>query len=236
MLWDGSNRPIELLSLNWQDLKSDEYGYSFKTSAKTGKERHIRLTISIPYLEAWRRDYPGNAKGENPVFVSVKRPHAKWTMMAAKAMIKELRKITGLENLKLSIFRPSRITHDVKSGYDLPFLMMKNWGNMKTPMIDLYTNIGMDYIDQTALRKAGMERVEKAKETEQYQIEVPICPICHTLNISGSLFCSTCRTPLTAAAKEKVTSTERTIDAEMTEEDFIQAAKEMYARRKAQTV
>lgn len=203
MLWDGSNRPVELLTLNWEDIGADQYGYFFKTSAKTGKERHIRLTISIPYLEAWKRDYPGEPAGQNPVFVTVHKVNGKnirWTRDAASALMKELRRATGMKKLKLSIFRPSRITHDVKAGYDMPYIMKKNWGSLKTNMIDLYTNIDSDYVDQVALRQAGMARVEEMKDKEQYKLEVPECPGCHTLNVMGSQFCSRCLTPLTPGA------------------------------------
>jgi integrase/recombinase XerD len=203
MLWDGSNRPIELLNLSWKDLKADNYGYHFTTSAKTGKERHIRLTISIPYIEEWKRNYPGEPAGDAPVFVTVHKVgggYERWNRGAAQAMIKELRKDISLKRMKnkmkLSIFRPSRITHDVKSGYDMPYIMKKNWGTLKTAMIDLYTNVDADYVDQIALRHAGMVRVDKLKE-EPYKLKVPECPVCHTLNPIGSLFCARCSEPIT---------------------------------------
>ena len=59
VLYDGSNRPVELLRLKWGDIKADEFGYYFVTDAKTRKERHIRLTTqSIPYLDQWRAAHP----------------------------------------------------------------------------------------------------------------------------------------------------------------------------------
>jgi integrase/ribosomal protein L40E len=212
MMWDGSNRSIELLSLNWEDLKSDQYGYYFKTSAKTGKERQIRLTISIPYIDEWKRYYPGETAGDNPVFVTihkVKGEYPRWNRIAAQATMKELKKDTGFKNLKLSIFRPSRITDDVKNGYDLAFVMKKNWGNLKTNMIDLYTNLDADFVDQETLRKAGMARIETLKEKDQHMIEVPVCARCGTMNTLGSSFCSKCSGALTDQAHEQVQSDEQ---------------------------
>jgi integrase len=216
MLWDGSNRPIELLRLKWEDIIQDEYGYSFKTDAKTKKERHIRLTMSIPYLDEWRRNYPGEATGSNPVFVTIRKVGAKkeyrqWDIDAAQFMILNLKKETGLKNLKPSMFRPSRITHDVKAGYDLPYIMKKNWGHLKSPMIDLYTNVDAAYIDQIALRQAGMTRQETMKEQEQHKIEPPVCKQCGTLNTLGSAFCSRCMSPLTEKAKKQVLTTEQMV-------------------------
>jgi len=59
MLYDGSNRPIELLRLKWSDIHYDEFGAYFITDAKTNKERRIRLTnISLGYLEQWKKKHP----------------------------------------------------------------------------------------------------------------------------------------------------------------------------------
>jgi integrase len=236
MLWDGSNRPIELLRLTWQDILQDEYGYSFTTDAKTKKERHIRLTMSIPYLDEWRRNYPGEAKGGKPVFITIRKvgpdkEYRQWDIDAAQFMIKTLREATGLKNLKPSMFRPSRITHDVKAGYDLPYIMKKNWGHLKTPMIDLYTNIDASYIDQVALRQAGMTRRETVKEQEQHKIEPPVCKQCGSLNTLGSQFCSRCQSPLTEEAQTKIDIATRKIDELISEEDYIEAAREIYRRR-----
>jgi len=213
MLWDGSNRPIELLRLKWGDVVPDEYGYSFKTDAKTKKERHIRLTMSIPYLDEWKRSYPGDATGNSPVFVTIrkvgsKKEYRQWDIDAAQFMIMNLRNDTGLKNLKPSMFRPSRITHDVKAGFDLPYIMKKNWGHLKTPMIDLYTNIDDTYIDQVALRQAGMVRQETMKG-QDHKLEVPVCARCGTMNPIGSGFCSKCSAALTGDAKEQVQTDEQ---------------------------
>ena len=236
MLWDGSNRPVELLSLTWDDLRSDEYGYWFSTSAKTGIARRIRLTqISIAYIDRWRSVYPGKPEGKNPVFVTLRKmggQYKKMNMDACQEMFLLLRKKTGLVNLKPGNIRPSKITADVASGLDLAFIQKKNWGHLKSKMIDKYTNLGDEYVDQTQLRAAGMLRKQVMKETGTYNIEPPECPKCQTINTLGSQFCSCCTTPLTERAQQRITVIEKSLDAELTEDDFVQAAREMYAKRK----
>jgi len=215
MMWDASSRPVELLLLKWEDLKVDEYGYSFKTSAKTGKERHIRLTVSIPYLESWKREYPGEPTGKNPVFVSLRRIrgpdktwiHKPWKMISVKFMFKMLREETGIKNFKPGTVRPSRITDDVRNNYPESYLKMKNWGNLKSPMLDKYTNLRPDYIDNIALKQAGMKTKKETVKEKGYEISVPTCPICSTLNIPGSLFCSMCLHPLTDQARVTLAAT-----------------------------
>jgi integrase len=213
MLYDGSNRPIELLRLTWREIVADEHGYFFITDAKTRKERHIRLTNqSIPYLDQWRAEHP-DPSPDQYVFCTINatekgiRP---LTIDNVQRMIKLLRKNTGIHKLKASIFRPSKITHDVASGVELPYVMKKNWGSLRTKMIDVYTNLDAGYMDEIALRNAGMERKSDLKEKKQYKLEPPVCPICHKVNLLGSKYCSDCMHPLTEEAKLKVeyTSTE----------------------------
>jgi hypothetical protein len=101
-------------------------------------------------------------------------------------MIKLLRRNTGIRKLKAIIFRPSKITHDVASGVELPYIMKNNWGLLRTKMIDVYTNLDAGYMDEIALRNAGMERKTDLKDKKQYKIEPPVCPICHKVNLLGS--------------------------------------------------
>lgn len=202
MLWDGSNRPSELLRLTWDDLKADEYGYHFetggKTQMKTGKSRHIRLTTSIPYIEAWRGIYPGNAEGSNRVFVSKNLVNGKHVpLVSAQRMMIELKKLTGIKNLKPYQFRPSRITHDLRNHMDAAYVMLKNWGSLDTQMMETYTNLDEDYLDQQALRAAGRETKLIMKQEEK--MEVPTCPKCGALNVIGAKYCAHCQSSMNPA-------------------------------------
>jgi len=119
-------------------------------------------------------------------------------------MIKLLKKWTGIKKLKASIFRPTKITHDVASGVELPYIMKKNWGSLRTKMIDVYTNLDAGYMDEVALRNAGMERRTGFKEKKIYKLEPPVCPVCHKVNLLGSKYCAECITPLTEEAQQSL--------------------------------
>jgi integrase/ribosomal protein L40E len=196
MLFDTSCRPNEVLSLKWGDLIADKYGYYFSTSGKTGKERHIRLTtVSIPYLEQLRSTHP-DPTDKNPVFVATGKGSIQgFSMENVSRIVKDIRERTGIKKLKPSIFRPSRITLDVKNHVDRSYIQYKNWGSLKSPMIDLYTNIGTDYLDETALRAAGMERKSTEKPRER-KVELPVCPSCGTVNPFDTRFCRVCNKPM----------------------------------------
>lgn len=226
MLYDGSNRPIELLRLHWQDIIADEHGYFFITDAKTRKERHIRLTNqSIPYLDQWRGEHP-DPSPDQYVFCTINAPEKgirPLTIDNVQRMIKLLRRNTGIQKLKASIFRPSKITHDVASGVELPYVMKKNWGSLRTKMIDVYTNLDAGYMDEVALRNAGMERKTDLKEKKQYKLEPPVCPVCHKVNLLGSKYCSECMQPLTKEAKIQVNATSASIHQLLNEDPEVKA-------------
>jgi len=209
MLYDGSLRPVDLRELTWESVTFDEYGVLIRTSAKTGKERAIRLTFSAPYFAQWKSDYPGNPEGINPVFLSHRiykaagGEHVPLEMDAIVRLIRGLRKKTGIERLQPSIFRPSRITHDVQDGYDSSYLMLKNWGTLKTPMLQVYAKPGEDYITRYALEKAGIKIPTKSRERSK-ALDPITCPQCSTLNPPGKRFCGQCGRSLTEDAKMQV--------------------------------
>jgi integrase len=209
MLYDGSLRPVDLRELTWDAVTFDEYGVLIRTAAKTGKERAIRLTFSTPYFSQWKTDYPGNPEGSVPVFIShriyksVGGEHTPLESDAIVRLIRGLRKKTGIQKLLPSIFRPSRITHDVMDGYDSSYLMLKNWGTLRTPMLQVYAKPGEDYITRYALEKAGIKT--PAKTRQRSKVLDPIdCPQCSTLNPPGKKFCGQCGHSLTEDAKAQV--------------------------------
>ena len=208
MLYDGSNRPSELLALNWSDIHPDEYGAWFETSGKTGKPRRIRLTVSLPHLAAWKADSP-DVSPSAPVFCNVNLPRGRMTKDSLDRLIAILRKRTGIAHLTPYVFRPSRITHDVSAGLPQAYISLKNWGTMSTPMMNVYTNLGSDYTDQVALEAAGIRARETPVATNPLK---PVeCPRCKTLNPPGARGCCTCFMPLTEEARAGVAAAKNSL-------------------------
>lgn len=228
MAWDSSCRPSELLKLDWDDLIADEYGFYFDTEdnerqSKTKKNRHIRLTTSQPYIEAWRQQYPGEPTGKNPVFVTIRAidgKYKRWDITALQETIRMLREKTEIKNLKPYQFRPSRITHDLRNHADMSYVMLKNWGSLDSEMAETYAHLDEDeeYLDQQALRAAGVKTKQKVKETSPDSIEVPVCSQCGMMNISGARFCNHCHNPLTNEAKNQAAQERSALIKEIIEE------------------
>lgn len=209
LLYDGSNRPSEALRLNWGDLHFDEHGAWFETTGKTGRPRHIRLTISVPYLSAWKADYPGVPEGAAPVFVTLRGGIRRFSGQGVYMMIQGLRERTGIKHLTPYVFRPSRITHDVQDGYETAYVSLKNWGTLKTPMLDLYANVSGDYLDGVALEKAGIATPEE--KPKGIPLKPRTCPRCDAVNGSAAAYCSVCAMPLNGQTADLVAEAKRAI-------------------------
>jgi len=229
MLYDGSLRPVDLRKLTWDDVTFDEYGAMIRTSAKTGKERIIRLTFSTPYFAQWRTDYPAKMENSATVFVSHRQyesaggEHIPLEKDAIIRLIRTLRKKTGIEKISPSIFRPSRITHDVEDGYDSSYLMLKNWGTLKTPMLQVYAKPGEDYMTRYALEKAGMKTPQKIRERSR-TLDAIVCPRCSTTNPPGKRFCGHCGHTLTEDAEQQVLNAGDEIRKTLADDPAAQAA------------
>lgn len=203
MLYDGSHRPVEIRALRWGDILYDAYGLRVVTNQKTGKERKIRHVLSLPYLEAWRQDWIG-IMGRQPqqgdyVFISTRGDHQPLTHSSIREICADLKKRTGNRKIRPSIFRPSRITHDVESGMDQAYLMYKNWGHPDTRMLRVYAKPGEDYMDRIALEAAGV-KVPGKKRTDR-TLKPVICPSCNTLNPLNAEHCIHCGFGLTDRAQ-----------------------------------
>jgi integrase len=215
MLFDSSCRSIELLNLKWSDIVFDDRGVKFSTNRKTGYKRTIRLTFSIPYLVKWRDQYPGSPEGDNLVFITIYRMdgrkiHRPMTKDALDRVMIRLRERTGITKLKPGIFRPSRISADVQDGYELPYIMLKNWGNLKTGMIDLYANISGEYMDRQALEMAGMEKALKVEKRRDLGKLKPLeCPHCGFVNVPTAGYCIECGRSMTAEAEDEEAAVRR---------------------------
>jgi len=216
MLYDGACRAADILALNWSDIVFDQYGAYFITRQKTGRRRRVRLTLSVPYLAAWRGDYrPGEPSGDAPVFITLKQHrggHYRISKDVVDSVLVRLREGTGITKAMPSIFRPTRTTHDVEDGVPLPVIMLRNWGHLGTKMIDVYTNPSDEYLDQTILEHAGMKTPREVRRSEDARMKPKACPWCGELNpvhLSRAEICYHCGQPLSEEVRLRVQAKER---------------------------
>ncbi len=206
-LYDGAFRPSEIVGILWKDLEFDDYGIKmeFKTP-KTGFTRQIRFTYAVPFLKTWKDDYPLDLAPTSPVFLQTKKHSLEYiplTYNGVAMLLRRLKKSTGIQKLRPGIFRPTNITHDAEEGTDHTYLMLKNFGHMRTQMLAVYVRPNKEYIDRVALEKAGIKlKVEPRKKRVSLK---PIqCPECKTLNPASATYCMTCTTGLTEETRNYV--------------------------------
>lgn len=216
MCYDGGCRPKELCDLNWSDVTFDKNGAFFKTTVKTGKERRIRLTMSLPYLAAWKSAYPGKPTGNNPVFVTLNLmggKHIRLNKDLFDRVVRLARDRSGVKKLKPGILRPTRITHDIEDGVPMQYVALRSWGSLKSQMIDKYANPSEKYIDQVALETAGIKPEEpRPREKTLDPIQ---CKNCAAISRPGADYCDGCGQPLTDETRATQTSLIQGIEGKM---------------------
>jgi integrase len=229
MLYDGSMRPGEVRTLKWKNVVFDEFGARLSVKFKTNYERHIRLTISVPYLNRWKEQYPEQIRPEGNVFVSllnVNGKHHPLTKIGITMLFRRLKARSGIEKLKPSIFRPTKITHDLEDGYNQTYVQMKAWGNMSSQMLRIYAKPSKEFLDREALERSGVgdDLAKIAERKKQYRTQKTEklwkpseCPTCQNLNPPGVNFCLLCRKPLTQEAMAEVQRVETFSNEQITE-------------------
>lgn len=194
MLFEGAFRPIELLSLTWGDVLTDQYGCVVNTNKKTGKPRRIRLILSAQYLNAWRNDYPASIKGDSPIFVnrdttSATNLHAV-TRAALKKVFNKAKVAIPGKRIHPYLFRHSRITEMISQGVPESVVKLQGWGSLSTPMIATYTHLTGEQEDTFLLAAAGKEKAPEKKKDGT--LNPRKCPGCGKDNLPGMEFCGTC--------------------------------------------
>ncbi len=198
LLYDSGGRVTETLcDTRWGDFVFDSRGVKFNLAGKTKKQRHVRLLLCQQYLAAWRADYPGDAHGENPVFVRrgykgrIGEPYQYSTVqMWLRRMETRYEAHTGNTiHLHAHIFRHSRITHMIREGYPLAYVSMQMWGVPSSPQILYYVHLCGDDMDKMLFAHLGMD---DPGEVAEKPLTPSQCPHCRTVISPGYAYCPEC--------------------------------------------
>jgi len=165
MLYDGGYRSKEICTMKWRDVKFEESFVITETTVKTGVPRRTTLTRSVPYLMMWRNDYPGEASGDNAVFIS--RNGTPFKYGNAEKLIQDL-KARAEENgfvfqhkISLYQFRRANITHDANANRPISHICMEKWGTSYSKEIERYNKPQQDEVQKSKLIASGMKIPKK---------------------------------------------------------------------------
>ncbi len=212
MLYDGMFRSKELAEMRWNELlpvtfgEDDQLFYRATTSGKTGEIRKPLLTKSTVYINEWKNQYPGDASGNNLVFISRDGRQFQYTTafrLLDRIKRRLLKQGNGwAEKLALHQFRRASITHASNEGRPLAHVCQDAWGKSYSIQIERYNKPGQEDLDASKLEAAGIPAKRKYTKREK-ALEPHLCS-CGTLCPPHMKFCPKCGIPLTEQAKEQV--------------------------------
>jgi integrase len=203
LLYEGGFRPVELVRLIWKEIKFDEYGAVVSPSAKTKKARYVRLISSVPYLAAWKTEHPLGALPDDPVFVTLPKPHSRLEYLGMTPVLKRAVRLAGItKKVTLYTFRHSRVTNMLEQEIPESVIKLQHWGSLNTSMLATYGHMSNTSTDDILLKHAGVKRGRPKRDSV---LKARQCSHCQTVNAPTSNYCGRCGQPLTEAAERQVT-------------------------------
>ncbi|HJJ32470.1 MAG TPA: tyrosine-type recombinase/integrase [Methanocorpusculum sp.] len=209
LLYETGARSIEMANLRWKDITVQTWGIQCTLhDTKTDKIRTVPCVMYAQYVHLWRNQYPGDASGDNFVFVTRYNKPIQY-----RGVLKEIdrcREAAGItKRITLHIFRHSRITHVLREGMSETLVKKAFWGNAKTNMIETYGHLTSDDIRIQYMKMAGVTVDEEKPDISPKPIT---CSRCHKILPPGTSYCPDCGMALTEAAAEKVNDAVKIVD------------------------
>jgi len=200
ILYETGFRISEVASLRWCDITFTAWGAKVRTDGKTGKLRTIPIISYCSYLAAWRAAYPGDATGDNFVFLTTGGKPLQYRGVS-KAVHNFVKTAGVTKHVTLHSFRHSRITHALRGGMQETLAKKAFWGNQSTAMIECYSHLVDEDVDDAFAELAG---VDLGKTRENEAPEPVQCSQCHLVNPPGFTFCGRCGVGLTPEARNTI--------------------------------
>ncbi len=208
VLYESGCRVGEIGRLTWERVSFDAHGAVLTVEdTKCYKSRHVRLVMSLPYLVAWRNDYPFEPTGRALVFITARKTPLQYA--TTLKILTTLAKRAGIKkHVTPHLFRHSRITHLITQGVNEAVIKLMMWGNLNTNMFQTYAHLTGTDIDREILSHYG---VTFADETVDLGLEPRECPECHTINAPTARYCTTCYHSLTGESNATIEGMEADI-------------------------
>lgn len=203
-------RASEILGLNWGDIVfENQFVKVTIKDTKDNKIRYVPCVQALPFLAAWRRQYPtsiiGGPERNNPVFVTLTPNGYRRLqyMNARNAWIRlQDRSNTHPRNDKKYYgFHTLRAAHITNlAAANVPDAVIRDiaWGNQNTQMMSKYLLLSDKTKENLILESAGIQ-TEKETKVEN---AVVLCPKCNAPNGPRDSYCRYCGEPLNAHARE----------------------------------
>lgn len=212
LLYEGGLRIGELGTLRWNQLVFYKDHVNLIVKYKTSYTRQIPIILYHQYISMWRNTRSDTSPDAYVFTNRFGKPY----MYAS--LVKRLNRLKG-ENpspaeiavwkkhgddlkpipFKMHQIRHTRITHMIQAGMPKEVVAMICWGKLNADELDRYVHI-FGSVDSMALRFYGITPAEKSSGGI---LKPEICKSCGYLNSPGSVFCSSCNSPLTPDAQKQ---------------------------------
>ncbi len=199
LLWDSAARLNEIMTLNLNQVEFDKYGAVIIVDGKTGRRR-LRLTDSVPDLQAWVNMHPMKDIPDAPLFLTYNRYGMGTKRLNFRTVENRLKnlaaKLKMTKNIHPHAIRHARLTDLVKSegnkkGFsEMELRILAGW-EKNSAMPEVYVHLSGADIEKKVLSNAGLIE-ETEDERKEKELEAKKCPRCRTLNAYDSKYCSSC--------------------------------------------
>ncbi len=171
LLWDSAARLNEIMSLNLNQVEFDKYGAVVIVDGKTGRRR-LRLTDSVPDLQAWVNMHPMKDIPNAPLFLTYNRYGMGTKRLNFRTVENRLKnlaaKLKMTKNIHPHAIRHARLTDLVKSegnkkGFsEMELRILAGW-EKNSAMPEVYVHLSGADIEKKVLSNAGLiEETEDA--------------------------------------------------------------------------
>ncbi len=199
LLWDSGARLNEIMPLNVGSVEFDKYGAVIIVNGKTGRRR-LRLTDSVPDLQAWVNMHPMKDNNNAPLFITYSRYGMSTKRLNFRTVENRLKNLAAKLKMTKKIcphgIRHARLTDFVKSegnkkGFSEMELRIQAGWEKNSTMPEIYVHLSGADIEEKILRNAGLIE-ESDGEKKDKMLEAKKCPRCKTLNAYDAKFCTSC--------------------------------------------
>lgn len=198
-------RIAEILSLNWNDIIfENQFVKVTIRDTKDNKIRYVPCVQALPYLAAWRRQYPvsvvGGPEGNNPVFITFTNKHEYRRLQYPNARLiwcrlqdrSNIHPKTGKRYFGFHTLRAAHITN--LAAANVPDAVIRDiaWGNQQTQMMSHYCLLSDKTKESLILQSAGI----KTDDEPIIENAIRLCSKCNAPNGPRDRYCRFCGEPL----------------------------------------
>lgn len=197
-MYESGCRIGELIYMNINQIKFDEYGAQLFVNGKTGFRR-VRVVACVSYLTDWLNRHPHKNDPEARLWLNYWLRPCKYA--AALDMLHRISAKAGVnKRINPHNFRHSRATYLANHLTDAQMKEHFGW-TQDSKMAGVYIHLSGRDVDSALLKVYG---IASATEKKESALKPKECSRCNLSNSPTNLFCSRCGLPLDEAAKAAV--------------------------------